>query len=33
MLGDDVSAEKCEKMAEEMEAQIREKRRTEWQPE
>ncbi|QSG05011.1 hypothetical protein [Halapricum desulfuricans] len=32
MLVDDVSAEKREEMAEKMEAEIREKRRTEWQP-
>jgi len=32
MLVDDVPEEKREEMAEEMEAKIREKRRTEWQP-
>jgi AbrB family looped-hinge helix DNA binding protein len=33
LVDDDVPAEKREEMAEEMEAEIREKRRTEWQPE
>jgi AbrB family looped-hinge helix DNA binding protein len=32
LVDDDVSAEKREEMAEAMEAEIREKRRTEWQP-
>jgi AbrB family looped-hinge helix DNA binding protein len=32
MLVDDVPEEKREEMAEEMEAEIRERRRTEWQP-
>lgn len=32
LVDDDLSAEKREEMAEAMEAEIREKRRTEWQP-
>lgn len=32
LVDDDVSEEKREEMAEEMEAEIREKRQTEWQP-
>lgn len=32
MLAEDVPEEKREQMADEMEAEIREKRRTEWQP-
>jgi len=32
LVDDDISAEKREEMAQEMEADIREKRRTEWQP-
>lgn len=32
LVDEDVSDEKREEMAEEMEAEIREKRRTEWQP-
>jgi len=32
LVDDDVPEEKREEMAEEMEAEIREKRRTEWQP-
>lgn len=32
LVNDDVPEEKREEMAEEMEAEIREKRRTEWQP-
>lgn len=33
LVDDDVSEEKREEMAEEMEAEIRDKRRSEWQPE
>ncbi|MFC6874498.1 AbrB/MazE/SpoVT family DNA-binding domain-containing protein [Halobellus marinus] len=32
LVDDDISEEKREEMAEEMEVEIREKRRTEWQP-
>lgn len=32
LVDDDISEKKREEMAEEMEAEIREKRRTEWQP-